>query len=313
MVELPPAARPVDGRPFISVIVPVFNDPGRLRLCLAALERQTWPADGYEVLVVDNGSEPPQTLKAGEFPHARLLSEPTPGVSRARLLGLTSARGDVLAFTDADCVPDAAWLLRGVAALAGTPNCGLAGGRIVVVPRDPARPNLAESLGVAMHLKQERFLRGGHWAAPANAFTWRRVVDAVGPPKPELFHCEEIEWGRRVHAAGYAQVFAAEAVVTHPARSTVGDLRRRAARLETAWQELRRVEGIGTGAPAWTGQYLVWPLAAIGTDVLANRAIGGWPRRLAVAALALFLMGVRLVAWARQSLGAPPDPRTTWG
>lgn len=219
----------------------------------------------------------------------------------------------MLAFTDADCVPDAAWLLRGVAALAGTPNCGLAGGRIVVVPRDPARPNLAESLGVAMHLKQERFLRGGHWAAPANAFTWRLVVHAVGPPKPELFHCEEIEWGRRVHAAGYAQVFAAEAVVTHPARSTVGSPPARGAPGD-------RLAGVASGGgyrygrlSAWTGQYLVWPLAAIGTDVLANRAIGGWPRRMMVAGLALFLMGVRLVAWARQSLGAPRDPRTTWG
>lgn len=313
MVELPPSATATGGRPFISVIVPVFNDPERLRLCLAALERQSWPADGYEALVVDNASEQPLTLETAEFPHARLLREPTPGVSRARHLGLTAARGEVLAFTDADCVPDAAWLARGVAALAGTPGCGLVGGRIVVVPRDHAQPNLAESLGVAMHLKQERFLRGGHWAAQANAFTWRRVVDAVGPPKPELYHCEEIEWGRRVHAAGYAQEFAAEAVVTHPARSTVKDLCRRAARLETAWQELRRVEGIGTGVPAWMGQYLVWPLRAIGTDVLANRAVGGWPRRLAVAVLALFLIGVRLVAWARQSLGAPPDPRTTWG
>lgn len=312
MVELPPAARSADDRPFISVIVPVFNDPERLRLCLAALERQSWPESAYEVLVVDNGSTPPTIIPPDAFPHARVLREPIPGVGRARVTGMRAARGEVIAFTDQDCLPAPDWLARGVAAL-GAPGVGLVGGRIEVVAQDPARPTLAESLSVAMHFKQERFLRGGNWVVVANVFVWRRVVEAVGYPKSTLFHCEEIEWERRIHAAGFRLGYAADALVRHPARRTVADLRRRAARMETAWQVLRRTEGIGTGARVWLSQYLTAPLRSIGGDVLADRAVGSWPRRLAVAALALFLMGVRLVAWARQSLGAPPDPRTTWG
>lgn len=304
---LPPAGAP----PFVSVIVPVFNDAERLRLCAAALERQDWPSTAYEVLLVDNGSTPPLVLAADEFPHARVLHEPIPGVGRARVVGMRAARGDVIAFTDQDCLPAPDWLARGVAAL-GEPGVGLVGGRIDVFARDPARPTLAESLSVAMHFKQERFLRGGNWVVVANVFAWRRVVDAVGYPKPTLFHCEEIEWERRIHAAGFRLAYAGDALVRHPARRTVAELRRRAVRMETAWQVLRRTEGIGTGARVWLSQYLTAPLRSIVGDVLADRAVGPLPRRLAVAGLALFLMGVRLVAWARQSLGPPPDPRTTW-
>ena len=42
--------------PFVSVIVPVYNDPERLRLCLRALEGQTYPESRYEIVVMDNGA-----------------------------------------------------------------------------------------------------------------------------------------------------------------------------------------------------------------------------------------------------------------
>lgn len=42
---------------FVSVIIPVFNDSNRLKLCLQALERQTYPKHLYEAIVVDNGSD----------------------------------------------------------------------------------------------------------------------------------------------------------------------------------------------------------------------------------------------------------------
>src|SRR5262245_10159476 len=43
--------------PFVSVIVPVYNDARRLRLCLEALARQTYPAAAFEILVIDNDSD----------------------------------------------------------------------------------------------------------------------------------------------------------------------------------------------------------------------------------------------------------------
>jgi glycosyltransferase involved in cell wall biosynthesis len=42
---------------FVSVIIPVYNDPVRLKTCLQVLAEQTYPNEAYEVIVVDNGSD----------------------------------------------------------------------------------------------------------------------------------------------------------------------------------------------------------------------------------------------------------------
>ena len=77
-------------RPFVSVIVPVYNDAQRLRRCLAALRDQTYPRERYEVVVVDNASTddlqadrrclPGLPIRTGGSP--RLLRRPQPGNRR---------------------------------------------------------------------------------------------------------------------------------------------------------------------------------------------------------------------------------------
>lgn len=49
--------------PFVSVIIPVFNDQEPLKLCLAALAKQTYPRSQYEVIVDDNGSNNRKQIK----------------------------------------------------------------------------------------------------------------------------------------------------------------------------------------------------------------------------------------------------------
>jgi len=89
-----------------SVIIPTRNRPGPLRECLAALSRQEFPRDQFEVIVVDDGSEPP--LK--EVPGIKLLRQLRAGPAAARNTGAAHARGRWLAFTDDDCQPAADWL-----------------------------------------------------------------------------------------------------------------------------------------------------------------------------------------------------------
>ncbi len=94
-------------QPFVSVIIPVYNDAGRLRICLAALHKQTYDSDRYEIIVIDNGSDPSpvmDNLKV-EFDNVVYDQELTPGSYAARNKGITIAKGDVIAFTDADCIP----------------------------------------------------------------------------------------------------------------------------------------------------------------------------------------------------------------
>ncbi|MCX8508750.1 MAG: glycosyltransferase family A protein, partial [Rhodobacteraceae bacterium] len=91
----------------ISVIVPHFNQPDYLDRCLASLLPQ---ASGAEIIVVDNGSTVRPEPVVARYPGVILLEERTQGPGPARSHGARSAKGDLLAFIDADCVADPGWL-----------------------------------------------------------------------------------------------------------------------------------------------------------------------------------------------------------
>ncbi len=99
-----------DGFPPIdfSIIVPTFQRPEGLRRCLAALLRMDYPADRYEVIVVDDGSDPPVEPLVREAVGAatcRFIRQENHGPGPARNAGAAQARGRWLAFTDDDCAP----------------------------------------------------------------------------------------------------------------------------------------------------------------------------------------------------------------
>src|ERR1044072_31217 len=99
---------------FVSVIVPVWNDAARLDACLRALDMQTYPCELYEIVVVDNDSDEAVGPVVESHGRARLVHEARPGSYAARNTGLAHARGEILAFTDADCLPVEDWIERGV-------------------------------------------------------------------------------------------------------------------------------------------------------------------------------------------------------
>ena len=73
--------------PFVSIVIPTYARPERLRECLAALARQTLPADTFEIVVVDDGSPQPvvppaDTAAAG--PTIRIIRQPNAGPAAAR-------------------------------------------------------------------------------------------------------------------------------------------------------------------------------------------------------------------------------------
>lgn len=132
--------------PFVSVIIPVFNDVEPLKLCLAALAEQSYGSSRYEIIVVDNGSDSLEQVKAVVEPYEQVIltTEPAPGSYSARNKGLSLAKGEIIAFTDADCIPALDWVEKGVGLLNQTPNCGLVAGQIQLFFRNPHQPNMVE-------------------------------------------------------------------------------------------------------------------------------------------------------------------------
>lgn len=218
--------------PFVSVIIPVYNDNAHLTLCLQALARQTYPADRHEIIVVDNNSEENVAAAVAAFERVRLAQEPRPGSYIARNRGVELAAGEVIAFTDADCIPEPTWLERGVATLLSQPNVGLVAGRVELFAQDRDRPNPYELYEtIALAFPQDQFLANDRFGVTANLFTFKRVLAAVGPFDETLKSGGDREWGQRVYAAGYRQLYGPEAQVNHPARNTWEDLRKRSVRI----------------------------------------------------------------------------------
>lgn len=219
--------------PFVSVIVPVYNQSEPLRWCLEALAHQTYARSRFEIIVIDNGSEDPEAIAAAVAPYdnVRLTFEATPGSYAARNHGLTLAQGDILAFTDADCIPATDWLAEGVQQLTQHPDGGQVVGQIELFFADPKHPTPVELYEQITAFPQERLLQELHGGATANLFTWRKVVTAVGPFDPQLKSNGDLEWGQRVHAHGYPQIYAASVRVLHPARSSWSELAVRTRRL----------------------------------------------------------------------------------
>ena len=119
--------------PLVSIVIPTYARPERLRQCLSALAAQTMPADAFEVVVVDDGSPQPVEVSAASgasAPAIRVIRQQNAGPSAARNRGVQEARGELVALTDDDCLPRPDWLEALVAAHRQCPDA-LVGGLTV--------------------------------------------------------------------------------------------------------------------------------------------------------------------------------------
>ena len=209
------------GRPSVSVIIPVLDGSVDLDRCLAALGQQDYPADLLDVVVADNGSTEDIAAVVARHDGVRCVREPRPGSYAARNAALAVATGEVLAFTDGDCSPDPSWVSAAVEALSGPPRADMVGGAVRMTYRH-GRPVNGSELFEAVHgFPQEDYVNHRHFAVTANMVTWRSTFDRVGVFDATLMSRGDAEWGHRVHAAGLVQRYAPDAVVGHPARDTL--------------------------------------------------------------------------------------------
>ncbi|MEZ4599055.1 MAG: glycosyltransferase [Syntrophotaleaceae bacterium] len=222
----------------VTVVVPTFRRPELLIKCLNALMEQDFDRNRYEIVVVDDGvQEETRRLvercaaamtysgclpaagetagsrtytldAAGSHPRLRYLEGGRSGPAAARNLGWKAARGDIIAFTDDDCVPQSGWLAKGTASM-GKGIAG-AGGRVLVpIPDSPTDYELDAS-----GLERSRFVT-------ANCFYRRSALESVGgfDENFRLAWREDSDLYFRLIKGGFGLVETPEAVVVHPTRT----------------------------------------------------------------------------------------------
>lgn len=230
--------------PFVSVIIPILNDTEKLKKCLQTLEKQTYSDDSYEVIVVDNGSEEDIEPEIKEFRHSVFAHESFLSLHAARNKGISVAKGPVLAFTDADCIPASDWIEKGVRSLINTENCGLVAGKIEVFAEDPKKPTAAELFEILTAFRQKEYIEKWHFGATANVFTKKEVIDKVGYLNGKLKSGGDLEWGNRVYKAGYSQIYADDVLIKHPARRTIRELYKKHIRIIKGLSLIRGVSSM---------------------------------------------------------------------
>jgi glycosyltransferase involved in cell wall biosynthesis len=224
--------------PNVSVIVPVFNDSAQLRTCLEALRDQTHPSEHLEVIVVDNGSDEDVAGVVSAFPGFRLEREDAVGSYAARNQGIEASKGEILAFTDADCVPDPQWVAAGVAALRADPGLGAVGGPIRMFAPSPERITCFDLHDLVWGMPQRVYIESFGLAATGNLFARRYVFDRVGRFDPEFRSCGDCEWSFRLTAGGHRLGYAPDARVQHPTRGSFRSFVRRRRRIAGGYHRL---------------------------------------------------------------------------
>jgi GT2 family glycosyltransferase len=200
-------------KPRVSVIIPTYRRNDLLANCLAALCRQSLAPDEYEVLVADNAgnAETADLVKGMSGTHAApiiyVAAQHRRGPAAARNAGWRASRGEVLAFTDDDCVPDADWLRAGLAGI--DDGADAVAGRLLMPL--PERPTDYE--GDAAGLANAEFVT-------ANCLCRRNAFEAVGGFDERFTAAwrEDSDLQFSLMERGFRIARADDAVVVHPIR-----------------------------------------------------------------------------------------------
>jgi glycosyltransferase involved in cell wall biosynthesis len=228
--------------PSATIVIPTHNGGARAVLALRALAAGRMPPGGFEVVVVDNASsedvagivsrDPGWAALAAAGVRCRVIHEPVPGLTTARLRGIDEAASDIVCFLDDDTVPCEGYVEAGVAAFAD-PSVGLLTSRVFPryeVAPSPAIAKREHLLAINYRLGDERIdwgatatmaptIGAGMWIrrqalAPARSRRdgWLWLPDREGK---SLTSGGDIEFGVMVGAAGFRRLYVPELRLEH--------------------------------------------------------------------------------------------------
>lgn len=193
-----------------SIIIPAYNAEHTLAECLTACLAQDYP--DFDVLVIDDGSTDSTESVAGNFDTVRYHRQPNAGPAAARNTGARITGGDLLVYTDADCIPRTDWLRHLVNAM--EEGAVAAGGTY-----DIANPHsrLARVVQSEIAVRHRQFNRNVDFLGSFNVAYRRDAFDAAGGFDESYRQAsgEDNDLAYRLNDRGGCLVFTPEAIVAH--------------------------------------------------------------------------------------------------
>ena len=206
------------GAPQVSVVVCTRNGSRTLGECLAGLSRLDYP--DVERIVVDDGSTEDIAGIVNQFPGVQYIRQEAQGLSVARNTGAAAARGEIIAYTDDDCVPDESWLIHMVRVFLQTGASAAGGPNIPPPPRNQSQACVIAAPGGPAHVLLTDAT--AEHVPGCNLAVRKSALDGIGGFRP-LYHTagDDVDFCWRLMESGGVIGFAPAAVVWHYRRFTV--------------------------------------------------------------------------------------------
>ncbi len=210
--------------PFVSIVIPVRNAESILGECLLSLQELDYPRDSYEVIIADSLSTDRTREIARQF-GARVATTPKRSVCAGRNAGFNISRGDLVAFSDADCVMYKDWLKNAIKYFADEKVAAVGGPNLV--PDDDSCFSQAVDVQFAYsyYITQAAPVRVlarviESRSHGSNIIFRKDILDKVMPMSEELIEGEDVEMNNRIADMGYKLLYVPDVIVWHKRRAT---------------------------------------------------------------------------------------------
>lgn len=210
--------KPENELPMVSIVVCSYNGARTLRDCLLSLRGLNYP--NYEVVFVDDGSKDKTQEIMKDFPEVRNIVQVNKGLSVARNVGINASRGEVVAFTDSDCMADRDWLYFLVRALLSADFAAVGGPNISPPATDWVHATVGVAPGSPSHVLLTDTI--AEHVPGCNMAYHKWALEEIGGFDPEYRKAgDDVDVCWRLMQRGYVIGFSPAAVVWHYRRFEV--------------------------------------------------------------------------------------------
>jgi len=205
-------------RPKVSIIVPVYNAEATIDQCMISLLELNYPVAQREIIVVDNMStDGTKRILQHYSSQITILQEAKRGPAAARNRGASRAQGEIVAFTDADCIVERNWLEKIVQPLKNH-DIGFVGGRILARDTD----NFIAKFGEKIHDHEQAItMYQPPYIITMNSALRLSVFQEVGLFNERLLRSEDVDLAYRIQQQGYTFVYQPAAIIYHKNETTL--------------------------------------------------------------------------------------------